>query len=68
MGGDTNDSGITNNKASTSKWIPIIVMYKGASFAYSWGIYVEITSGSSSAISISISSDGSFVLAQIENG
>ena len=32
-GGGTFDSGITNNQASSSTYIPIIVRYQGASFA-----------------------------------
>jgi len=62
-GGSTRDSGITNGQDSFSE-IPIIVSYQGASFAYSWGIY-DPTDWAFGLDSISISSDGSFVLAQL---
>jgi hypothetical protein len=42
-------------------------MYKGASFTYSWGIYVN-TASSNNPYSASISSDGSVVLVQLDIG
>ena len=66
-GGGTSDSGITSGHASSSLYIPIIVRYQGASFAYSWGIY-DPTASWDSVRSISISSVGSVVLAQLFNG
>ncbi len=41
--------------------------YQGASFEYSWGIYGP-TGSSDNVNSISISSDGSYVLAQLNKG
>ncbi len=41
--------------------------YLGASFAFSWGIYGPI-GANDWVLSISISSVGSFVLAQLNNG
>lgn len=51
-GGFTGDNGITSNHASTV--IPLIVMYSGTSFTFSWGIYV-LTSSWDYVLSISIS-------------
>jgi hypothetical protein len=44
------------------------VKYQGASFIYSWGIYAKTSYAYDQTYSISFSSDGSFVLAQIRYG
>ena len=62
-GGNTYDSGISSGHASYSTYtIPIIVRYQGTSLAYTWGVYVQ-TSTYDGVLSISISTDGSVVLA-----
>ena len=40
VGGLTYDMGITNSHAN-GNYIPIIVMYQGDYFSYSWGVYIE---------------------------
>jgi hypothetical protein len=63
-GGITTDSSITNQ---VNFWFPIIVSYQGAFFAYYWGSYGP-TSSYNEVTSLSISLDGSAVLAQVDNG
>ncbi len=57
VGGSTYDMGITNSHANIY-YIPIIVMYQGDYFSYSWGVYIESPANDDEVWSISISSDG----------
>ncbi len=43
-GGYLEDGGISNSYASSSLTVPIIVMYSGGAFTYTWGVYVEVPS------------------------